>query len=840
MFGSLNIVLIDLNIEEIQNVNSSSMFRSYFKTTWRNLMKNKGFSLINIFGLMIGFVCCMMITLYILHEASYDRYHKNVNQLYQLGTLFIKEGKEDRATSTPAPMAAAMKTEFPEIEETARLVSLFTEDKTLLQVRDGNAQVKSFYERKGFLADASFFRLFTYEFIEGNPNAALEEPNTIVLNEEISKKLFGNLPALNRVIHINSNTNGEYDFKVTGVFRSLSKPSQIDARFFLSMKGGDIDHFIQQQTDMIGNNMFSTFLLVKAGTDQKTLEEKFPAFINKHLGRDLKAAGFQKKQFLLPVKDMHLYAGVPNNISPVGSVTYLYILGSTAFFILLIACINFMNLSTARSSKRCVEVGIRKALGADRVALIRQFMSEAIFLSVVAFLLSLAVAKIILPVFADISGKHLIIRFSTQWWILGCFFVMSIITGLLAGSYPALYLSSFQPAKVLKGRFVSSLSVITLRKGLVIFQFAISVILIIASVVIMNQMKYMRSADLGFAKDQQIIIPLRSTSAKSGYASLKSKLENHPFVQNVGASLYYPGILNPSDVKLYSEGKTAIDAETVRTNWVDNSFLKTLGIQLIAGRLFSKEFPADTSGRIVLNETAIRQLGFANAKLAIGQNVSSDWRGKTSSWTIIGVVKDFHFQDLHIPIGSYSFLLNNDQQFNYIIVHAKTSDLAPLLKSISNDWSSLIRGEPFEYSFLDEDFQRNYDSENRLSSIVRYFTLVAIFISCLGLLGLAAFSAEQRIKEIGVRKILGASNAQIILLLSKDFLKLVGVALIIASPVAWLVMNKWLQSFAYRTVIDWSVFVVTIVSTIFIAFLTISFQSAKAAMTNPIKSLRSE
>ncbi|MCH5684064.1 FtsX-like permease family protein [Niabella sp. W65] len=321
------------------------------------------------------------------------------------------------------------------------------------------------------------------------------------------------------------------------------------------MKGGDIDQFIQQQTDMVGNNMFSTFLLVKAGTDPKRLEQKFPAFINKHLGQDLKVAGFQKKQFLLAARDMHLYAGVPNNISPVGSVTYLYILGSIAFFTLLIACINFMNLSTARSSKRCVEVGIRKALGADRVSLIRQFMSEAIFLSVVAFLLSLAVTKIILPVFSEISGKHLTIDFSTQWWILACFFGLSIITGLLAGSYPALYLSSFQPVKVLKGRFVSSLSVITLRKGLVIFQFSVSVILIIASVVIMNQMTYMRSADLGFAKDQQIVIPLRSTSAKNSYAPLKSKLENHPFVQNVGASLYYPGILNPSDVKLYREGK---------------------------------------------------------------------------------------------------------------------------------------------------------------------------------------------------------------------------------------------------------------------------------------------
>ncbi|TMI87518.1 MAG: FtsX-like permease family protein [Bacteroidetes bacterium] len=817
------------------------MIKNYLKVAWRNLVKNKVFSFINIFGLSVGLTCCMLITVYIYNELSYDKYHKNINGLYQLATTFVKDGKEDKTPNTPAPMAAAMKQEFPEIGETARIMALFAEDKTLLQYKDGDEQ-KSFYETKGFMADPSFFKLFTYHFVEGDPASALNNPNSIVLNEEIARKFFGHQPALNKVIHVNSNTNGEYDFKVTGVYRPMNKPSQIEARFFISIGGGNMEQFIKQQTDLVSNNMFNTFFLLKPGSDAKKLEAKFPSFIDKYMRAGLKAAGFDKKQFLIPMKQRHLYPGMSNDIvaSDTVRVAYLYILGSIALFTLLIACINFMNLSTARSSKRSAEVGVRKVLGAEKRSLIRQFLGESLLMSMIAFVIALAITRLLLPVFAHVSGKNLAMDLSQQGLILAGFFVLAMLTGLLAGSYPAFYLSSFKPVRVLKGRFTNSLSAIALRKGLVVFQFMISVVLIIASVVILNQMHFLRSTDLGFAKDQQVVIPLRSTVAKNIYTSLKNEIKSNQQVENVGATLYYPGIVNPSDMGMYKDGKTQNDGKDVHTNWVDESLLQTLGIKPVAGRLFSKDFPSDTSSRIILNEEAVKQIGFRSPQEAVGGKVKFDWRGETYSWTIVGVVKDFHFQDLHVPIAPYAFQLNNRPFYNYLIVHAKTADISSLLKSISASWHKLNPNEPFEYSFIDEDFQKNYEAETRLTAIVGYFTVIAILISCLGLFGLATFSAEQRTKEIGVRKVLGASVTGIVALLSKDFLKLIAISILIASPVAWWIMNKWLRDFAYRTNISWTVFVITTVVALLIALITISFQAIRAAIVNPVKSLRTE
>jgi putative ABC transport system permease protein len=818
------------------------MLRNYLKIAWRNLMKSKIFSFINIVGLSVGLTCCMLIAVYLYNEVSYDKYHKNIDQLYQLATTFVKDGKEDKTPNTPAPMAAAMKQEFPEIAGTTRLLALFADDKTLLQYKEGKAEPKSFYETKGFLADASFFKLFTYNFIEGDPATALKEPNTIVLKEEIARKLFGNQPALNKVIHVNSNTNGEFDFKVSGVYEPFDKPSQIDARFFMSIPGGFMEQFEKQQTDMVSNNMFNTFFLLKPGADAKKLEAKFPAFVDKYMGTGLKAAGFYKKQFLIPVKDLHLYSGMSNDISSSGTVssTYLYILASIALFTLLIACINFMNLSTARSSKRSAEVGIRKVLGAEKKSLVKQFLGESLLMSMIAFVIAFGITQLLLPAFSHVAGRNLSLDFSGQWVIIAGFFLLSVITGLLAGSYPAFYLSSFQPAKVLKGRFTNSLSAVALRKGLVIFQFIISVVLIIASVVITKQMRYLRSSDLGFTKDQQIVIPLRSTAAKNIYASLKNDIKVNPQVENTGATLYYPGIVNPSDMGLYKEGKTVNDAKDVHTNWVDESLLQTLGVKPVAGRLFSKDFPSDTSQRMILNEEAIKQLGFRSPQEAVGGKVAFDWRGESYTWIIVGVVKDFHYQDLHEPIAPYAFQLNNRPFYNYLIVHSKAANVSSLLNSIQASWHKLNPNEPFEYSFLDEDFQKNYEAESRLAAIVGYFTAIAILISCLGLFGLATFSAEQRTKEIGVRKVLGASITGIVALLSKDFLKLVAISIVIASPVAWWVMNKWLQDFAYRTNINWTVFVITTVTALLIALITISFQAIRAAVSNPVKSLRTE
>lgn len=816
------------------------MLRNYIKIAWRNIKSNKLYSFINVFGLTIGLTCCLLITLYIVHETSYDKHHKNIDRLYELATTFVKDGKDDPKPNTPAPMAAAMKQEYPEIMETTRLLALFAEDKTLLQYQPTNETPRSFYETKGYAADSTFFRLFTYNFVEGNPATCLNEPNTVVLSEEIAKKLFGDERALNKVIKISSNSNGDTTFTVTGVFRPAGKPTQIDARFFISMKGGGLESFVSRQTDMAGNNMFTTFFLLKEGTDPKALEAKFPAFVQKYIGESLKAMGFYKKQFLVPVKDLHLYPAMDVNISPVGSITSLYVLGSIALFTLLLACINFMNLSTARSSKRSAEVGIRKVLGAERTGLIRQFIGESVLMSIIALVFARLITLFILPVFSYISGTQLNLSLSSDWPLLFAFLAVALVTGVLAGIYPAFYLSSFRPIKVLKGQLANSLSAVMLRKGLVVFQFIISVVLIIASVVINRQMKYLRSKDLGFIKDQQVVIPMRSNVAKQVYTPLKDAIKKNPLVENTGACFYYPGILNPSDMALRREGKNADESKLVHTNVVDESFLQTLGMMPVAGRVFSSQFPADTNNRIVINMEAVKQIGFATPGEAIGQSLFFDWRGQSYSYTVVGVIKDFHFRDLHVPIAPYAFFLNNQPIYNYLVVHSKTANLSALLDQVHKSWAALNPNEPFEYSFLDEDFQKNYDTENRRSAMVEFFTAIAILISCLGLFGLATFSAEQRTKEIGIRKVLGATVADIVSLLSKDFIALVLIALVLAAPIGWYFMHRWLQDFAYRVDINWWVFVIAAVIAILIALLTISSQAIKAALKNPVKNLRTE
>ena len=819
------------------------MIKSYFKIAWRIMMKNKFFSFVNIFGLAVGLTCCMLIALYLHYETSYDSYHKNIDNLYQVGTTMIMRGEKDhKAPYTSPPVSAALKQEYPEIAESARLLNLFTDDVNLVQYAPANGDKKSFLEGHGFLADPAFFKMFTYNFIEGSSENALTSPNTVVLSETMAKKIFGNESPINKVLHISSNMNGDNDYHVTGVFRPVNNPSHIDANFFLSFIGGGMEKYVQQNgNDFARNNMFFTYVLLKPGTSAARLESKLPAFVKKYEATDLKRMGRDKKQFLTPVNAIHLSQDLTSNVTPPASRTYLFVLASIAIFTLLIACINFMNLSTARSSKRSSEVGVRKVLGAEKSTLIRQFLGESILMTFIAFLIAVIFTIVLLPLFNQLSGKNIILSFSADKTMLLYFLLMALITGFIAGSYPAFYLSSFNPVKVLKGKLTNSLAVVSIRKGLVVFQFIISVVLIIASVVIARQMNYMRSADLGFAKDQQIVIPLRTEASKAIYSVLKAEVKTNPRILSVGASSYYPGIANPSDAVFYKDGQTMNDAKHTRLNNVDEDFLRTLDIKAVAGRLFSAEFKSDTGNRLIINENAAKQLGFTSPQKAVGQNIHYDLRGKQNSFQIVGVVKDFHFEDLHSPVTPYGFQLTNDKsQFNYLIVHAKAGNMAPILKMIENTWRKYDQNEPVEYNFLDEEFQKNYQADNRLAGIVGYFTVIAILISCLGLFGLAAFSAEQRTKEIGVRKVLGAKVSTIVSLLSVDFLKLIVISVIIASPIAWWAMNKWLQGFAYRQAIDWTIFAYTTIIAVVIGLVTIGSQAIKAALANPVESLRSE
>ena len=815
------------------------MIKTYIKLAIRGLVKNKVFSFINVFGLAIGLTCCLLISLYIYHEFGYDTHHKLGDRLYQVGSVSSMNGETTRGAGTPAPMAKALQQEYPEIESTTRLMRAFEDDKTLLQYRQGK-DIRSFYETGAFFADSTFFQLFSYAFTQGDPRTALQEPNSVVLSEDIAQKIFGSEPALNKTVHINSNTNGAYDFKVTGVFKPSSQPSHIDARFFLSFRGGGVGEWMSGITDMVNNNMFYTYLLLKPGADAKKLEAKLPAFVDKYAGADLKASGRSRQQFLTAVPDIHLYAHTDRNVTEGGSVRYLYILMSIALVTILIACVNFMNLSTARSSKRALEIGVRKVLGAEKAALVRQFLWEAILLSLVAFIFSLLFAFLLLPLFEQVSGKEY--HFTTRQvatMALG-FLSISLLAGFIAGIYPAFYLSAFKPVKVLKGRFSNSLGAISFRKVLVVFQFVISVALIVASTTISNQLRYLRKKDLGFEKDQQVIVPLRTTTSKDIYPALKNEVQRRTGIEHVGASFFYPGIANTTDWLLYKQGTAPDETRTVYINRIDNSYLQTLGVKPVAGRLFSSAFPGDTANRMIINEEAVRQFGFGSPQAAIGKNLAAQWGEEEHFFEIVGVVKDFHFKELRSQIEGYGFLLNPYENFNYLVAHVKAADMKAALASIGAAWKELNPNEPFEYSFLDEDFQKNYEAEERLAAIIRYFTIVAIFISCLGLFGLTTFSVEQRTKEIGIRKVLGASTTGIVSLLSKDFLKLVVLSFLVASPLAWYFMNNWLQNFAYKA--PFSIWIVVVGWTIAfgIAFLTISIQAVKVALTNPVKNLRTE
>ncbi|HEY4337833.1 MAG TPA: ABC transporter permease, partial [Puia sp.] len=456
------------------------MLTNFLKIAWRNLMKSKIFSFINIFGLAAGLTCCMLISIYLLHETSYDRYQKDVHQLYQMETTFQFQGKEQVMPASPWPMAPAMKRDFPEIEQSVRLLplSLF-EDKTMLQFREGTAIPVSFYEDRGFLADSNFFQMFTYHFVEGDPNTALNLPGGIVVSEEIAHKLFGPGPAVGKLIHVSSSTNGTHDMMVKGVFRPIDAPTHLEANFFMSMRGGDLEDMIRRAAnDYATNNMYVMYVKLRPGANAKALEAKWPAWIDKYAGKDLKAYGYSRRQFLVPVRDLHLRPDLDSSVMQTASKTYLYILGSIAVFTLLIACINFMNLATARSAKRSSEVGIRKVLGAVKSGLITQFLGESVLMSVISFALAWALTVLLLPAFSMMTNRHLVFTVSSQLPLMAGFLGLAILAGLIAGVYPAFYLSSFQPAKVLKGKFSNSLAAVSLRKGLVIFQFMISVTLI--------------------------------------------------------------------------------------------------------------------------------------------------------------------------------------------------------------------------------------------------------------------------------------------------------------------------------------------------------------------------
>ncbi|MBN9379918.1 MAG: ABC transporter permease [Chitinophagaceae bacterium] len=808
------------------------MLKNYLKIAFRNLTRNKLYSSINIFGLAAGLAVCLLIMLYIIDEQSYDKHHKDGDRIYRIA---YKAGNGETWAAQPAPVAFALKAQLPEVEQVTRLVKFSFLDRVLMQYQ-GSKDTHGFYESNGYYVDSTFFQLFTYDFVYGNAATALNSPNSIIISEAMATRIFGQEDPVGRPLKLGM-PFGDIQYTVRGVFKNNYK-SHIPAHFFLSMRNNEVGGWVERQTSWATNNIFYTYVKLKPDVNAGVFEKRMVALLDRLGGSDLKAAGMSKSQFIQPMKDIYLHSSIGYEISPNGDIRYLYIVGSIAVFILFIACINFMNLSTARSEKRAREVGVRKVIGAGRGSLIRQFLGESFFLCLIALAMALVFTRLLLPLFNQLTQKDLQLSQNPGlvYWIGG----LAILTGLLSGLYPAFYLSSFRPAKVLKGKILNSWSATALRKGLVVFQFTISVMLILGAIVIGSQLNYLKKQDLGFKKDQQVILPLPTQQVAANFSVLKDQLLKAPTVQSVTNASTYPGILNINDMLFYGEGRASSNFTDIMLVNVGNDYFETLGLRLLQGALFSKN-SMDSTG-FILNETAVKELGY-KPETAVGKRINYDWHGGHDAMYIRGVIRDFNFESLHTNIKPLAFTANShfaDDKYKYAIVRLQTHDYSRALASMEKIWNKINPATPFEYSFLDQDFQRNYEKEQRTSRLVIYCTVIAILIACLGLFGLAAFSAEQRTKEIGIRKVLGASVINVTLLLSGEFIRLALLAILIASPLAWFGMQQWLQNFAYRITLGWWMFAAAGGLAVAIALITVSYQSVRTALSNPVKSLRAE
>ncbi len=803
------------------------MFKNYFKTAWRFLLKNKGFSFLNIIGLTIGTLCCLYIVLYIKDQYSYDKQHNDAKDIYRVVTLTNLSGDTHNMSTCSPPIAPALKNDFPEVSEFTRIVPTLSSDNHLLRYKE-----KSFYNEDAFLVDSTFFNVFNFHFNYGNAASALTEPNSIVLLKPVADKLFNKENPIGKVITI-EDADGKNDFKVTGVIDESLGKSNIHASMFIRINANGYGGFVLTNTTWSGNNFTYTYIKLKPGTTAAALEKKLPAFLNKYGGDQLKNLGMQKQLHLQAITSIHTSEAHDHEMTPTVSSSFLNILILIAALIQIIACINFMNLSTAKASGRAKEVGVRKVIGAEKSTLRIQFLTESFLLSLLSVVIALPLLIITLPYLNQITHADILLSSLSDYkiWLLLCGII--VVTSFLAGSYPAFYLSAFQAIKVIKGNFTNHVSAAGIRRSLVVFQFVLSIVLISSIIIIYSQLNYIKNKDLGFDKNQKLIFSFYTDNAKSKMQAFANDLKEMPEVKALSLADNYMGQAHYHDWIVYLPGgnlATGIDQANLSS---DENFVKATGIKIISGR----DFRFHDSDKVLINETLMKRLGLNPQNAPSSKLLTGDER----SYEVAGVMKDFNYSSLRDNINPFMIICEPKRDdIHDVIVNVNSSNYKTLLGKMETVWRKDLPSEPFQYSFLDAEVQQQYQSEITFSNILNSFTLMAILISCLGLFGLAAFSAEQRRKEIGVRKVLGASVGGLVQLLSKDFLKLVGISIIISTPVAWWIMNKWLQSFAYRINISWWMFALAGCIAIFIALVTVSFQSIKAAIANPVKSLRTE
>jgi putative ABC transport system permease protein len=790
------------------------MFRNYFKTAVRNLWKNKVFSFINIMGLALGLACSLIIMLWVNDEYNVDAFHKNGSQLY---SVYEKQYRDDGVTSffgSPGIMADEMKRVLPEVQYATNY------DWNELSTFEANNKI---IKESGNHAGPDFFKMFSYPLLQGNAITALNDPSSIAISKKMAEEFFGSPEeAIGKTIRYQNNT----DFKISAVFDDVPKNSTVQFDFILTW-----EHFLQGNSwaKDWGNNGPLCFVMLRKGTDAAAFEKKITQFLDAYNKEQTKRSyirlGIERYE------DVYLHSNFDKNgnISG-GRIQYVKLFSIVAIFILLIGCINFMNLTTARSVKRAKEIGVRKVVGAVRFALIRQFIGEALVIVSIAIIFSLLIAMLVLPAFNHVTDKQIQLPLhDSKFWL--SIAALLFVTGFIAGSYPALYLSSFKPVRVLKGSMKFSSSALWFRKGLVVFQFVLSIILIIGTIVVSKQVNYIQTMNLGYDRENLLYIPLEG-DLLTRYELFKNE------------SLKTPGV---KDVTRITDNPTQIDNGTGGVQWIGKDpnldinfsqtavgydFIKTMHLQLAQGRDFSKDFATDSVGYIV-NESALKIIGYKNP---IGKPLTF-WR---KPGTIIGVLKDFHFNSLHEPIRPIVLRLGENIEYGQALIRIQAGKTKETLANLEKICKALNPKFPFTYKFSDEEYAKLYKSEQVVSKLANYFAFLAIFISCLGLLGLVMFTAEQRTKEFGIRKVLGASPVTLFNLLSKEFLLLVLIALIIASPLAWLAMNNWLQDYAYKIDMSWWMFVAAGITAIVIALITVSFQAIKTSLANPVKSLRTE
>jgi putative ABC transport system permease protein len=805
------------------------MLKNYIKIALRNLRRNKLYSLLNITGLAIGITCCVLIMLYVQDELSFDRFHEKAERIYRVSSHFVLKDRIMDFASTAHVQGPMFKDEYPEVENYVRFNSYGS--RRMVRYQD-----TTYAEEKFIWVDNSVFDIFSFKLIKGNPEEALTKPNTVVITEEIAEKYFGAEDPVGKNLRIH---NDEL-YMVTGVVENIPANSHIRPDFLASFITLDLQPSGNATADLVNNIDYYTYLLLKEGTDYKELEQKFPGFVEKYLSPLLSSIGGSARYELQPLTSIYLHSQLENELERTGDMAYVWLFSGIGLFILLLACLNFMNLSTARSANRAKEVGLRKVVGAQRAQLIKQFIGESMILTFIAILLSLLLVFFTLPIFNTISGKSLSMGYLSNPVLLLGLFGFFIIVSLLGGSYPAFFLSAFRPAEVLQGRLRRGSKNSVLRIALVSLQFTVSIVLIIGTLIVNKQLNYVRNKNLGYDKDHVIALRIRNEDTQKKHEALRNTLLTNPNILSVSASSSLPLGQNSFSAH-HIAGQPLDEMIMLHSQIVDEHFIDTYKMKIVQGRNFSRDFPTDPQEAIIINEATAKKLGWQDDPL--GKEIEALMSmTEMKKYRVIGVVQDYHFLSLHEEIQPLVLYNANPYGGDYyrMSLRVRPENIQDTIGFLKSKWGEFDSQYPLEFVFLDDQYDALYRTEERLGKLFGYFTALAILIGCLGLFGLSAYSAEQRTKEIGIRKVLGATTPNVTMLLLREFTKWVLLAVLVAWPVGYFLMNNWLQNFAYRINLGAGSFLLAAFLAFIIAILTVTYQALKAAIANPAESLKYE